>query len=60
MKRKLIRWVGAYFLKDGLFTLFFGRKYVRLFRFGRAGARLSPASASSLTRYSLAFAIEKH
>jgi SAM-dependent methyltransferase len=39
MNKKLMRWMGAYFLLDGLLTLFFGRKYVRPFRFGR---RTSP------------------
>lgn len=34
MNGKHIRWLGAYFLLDGLLTLIFGRKYVRLFRFG--------------------------
>jgi len=34
MNKKLIRWLGAYFLLDGLLALFFGRKYVRIFRFG--------------------------
>jgi len=35
VNKKLIRWIGAYFLLDGLSTLFFGRNYVRIFRFGR-------------------------
>lgn len=35
MNKKLIRWIGAYFLLDGLLTLFFGQRYVRLFHFGR-------------------------
>ena len=39
MNKQLMRWMGAYFLLDGLLTLSFGRKYVRPFRFGR---RTSP------------------
>jgi SAM-dependent methyltransferase len=39
MNRKLIRWIGVYFLLDGLLTLFLGRKYVRIFRFGSHGSR---------------------
>ena len=35
MSKKLIRWIGAYFLLDGLLTLFLGWKYVRLFRWGQ-------------------------
>lgn len=34
MKNALLRGLGAYFLVDGLSTLVFGRKYVRLYRFG--------------------------
>lgn len=35
MNKKLMRWMGAYFILDGLLTLFFGREYVGIFRFGR-------------------------
>jgi len=35
MNQKHFWWLGAYFLLDGLLTLFFGRKYVSIFRFGR-------------------------
>jgi SAM-dependent methyltransferase len=34
MNKKLLRWLGVYFLLDGLSTLLFGRKYVRIFYFG--------------------------
>jgi SAM-dependent methyltransferase len=37
MNKKLIRWIGVYFLLDGLLTLFLGRRYVQIFRFGRRG-----------------------
>jgi SAM-dependent methyltransferase len=35
MNKNLLRWIGGYFLLDGLLSLFFGKSYVRLFRFGR-------------------------
>ncbi|MAT41377.1 MAG: hypothetical protein CL609_03475 [Anaerolineaceae bacterium] len=31
MYKKITRWLGLVFLLDGVFTLFFGRKYIRLF-----------------------------
>jgi SAM-dependent methyltransferase len=39
MNKRMMRLASAYFLLDGLSTLFFGRKYVRIFRFGQ---RASP------------------
>ena len=38
MNKKLLRWIGAYFLLDGVLNLLFGKRYVRLFRFGRKGS----------------------
>lgn len=36
MKKNLIRLAGAYFLVDGLSTLFYGRRYIQLYQFGRS------------------------
>ncbi len=38
MNKKLTRWFGVFLLLDGLLTLFLGRKYVRIFRFGKQGS----------------------
>lgn len=35
MNKRLFRWIGTFFLLDGVLNLFFGRKYVKIFRFGR-------------------------
>lgn len=35
MNKKLVRWMGTFFLLDGLLTLLLGRSYVRVFRFGK-------------------------
>jgi SAM-dependent methyltransferase len=54
MKKQILRIIGVFIFFDGLFTLIFGKKFVRLFRFGQHSGLYRRAIEGLLTWPSLA------